>query len=39
MGMERALADMVHGGDKLCCIVYHGIDPKADRPEMLAGQR
>ena len=30
MGMERALTDMVHGGDRPCCTVYHGIDPKPD---------
>jgi len=26
MGMERALADMVHGGCTPSCPVYHGID-------------
>jgi predicted CoA-binding protein len=30
MGMERALADMVHGGCKPACQVYHGIVPEAE---------
>ncbi|UWZ57881.1 CoA-binding protein [Dactylosporangium aurantiacum] len=28
MGMERALADMVHGGCKPSCTVYHGLVPE-----------
>jgi uncharacterized protein len=32
MGMERALADMVHGGCTPSCRVYHGIVPEPERP-------
>lgn len=28
MGMERALADMVHGGCRPSCAVYHGLVPE-----------
>ena len=33
MGQERALTDMVHGGCKPSCTVYHGIVPEREEPE------
>ncbi|GAA0709291.1 CoA-binding protein [Dactylosporangium roseum] len=36
MGMERTLADMVHGGIRPGSTVYHGIEPEAERPGVLA---
>jgi predicted CoA-binding protein len=39
MGMERALADMVHGGNRPCCTIYHGIDPEPERQAALVEQR
>ena len=32
MGMERALADMVHGGCRPSCAVYHGLVPEPVGP-------